>query len=94
MSLHSVLKLKALINNMARLEKILSKVLEVKEADINDESSPDNIANWDSFNGLMLVSELENEFKISFTVDEVINVKTVGEIKKALIKHGVKVDEL
>lgn len=79
---------------MARLEKILSKVLEVKETDINDESSPDNIANWDSFNGLMLVSELENEFKISFTVDEVINVKTVGEIKKALIKHGVKVDEL
>lgn len=79
---------------MARLEKILSKVLEVKEADINDESSPDNIAGWDSFNGLMLVSELENEFKISFTVDEVINVKTVREIKKALIRHGVKVDEL
>ena len=38
--------------------------------------------------------ELENEFKISFTVDEVINVKTVGEIKKALRKHGVKADEL
>lgn len=79
---------------MARLEKILSKVLGVKEIDINDESSPDSIASWDSFNGLMLVSELENEFKISFTIDEVINVKTVGEIKKALIKHGVKADEI
>ncbi len=79
---------------MAKLEKILSKVLGVKEKDINDESSPDSIANWDSFNGLMLVSELEQEFKISFTVDEVINVKTVGEIKKALVKHGVKPDEL
>lgn len=89
-----MLRLRITINNMARLEKILSKVLGVKEEDINDESSPDSIANWDSFNGLMLVSELEQEFKISFTVDEVINVKTVGEIKKALIKHGVKVDEL
>lgn len=89
-----MLKLRGLVNNMARLEKILSKVLEVKQTDINDESSPDNISNWDSFNGLMLVSELENEFKISFTVDEVINVRTVGEIKKALMKHGVKVDEL
>lgn len=79
---------------MARLEKILSKVLGVKEKDINDESSPDNIANWDSFNGLMLVSELETEFSISFTVDEVINVKTVGEIKKALRAHGVKKNEL
>lgn len=78
---------------MSRLKKILSKVLGVDEKNINDNSSPDNIESWDSFNGLMLVSELENEFKISFTIDEVINVKTVGGIKKALIKHGVKLDE-
>lgn len=79
---------------MSRLKKILSKVLGVKEINIDDNSSPDNIENWDSFNGLMLVSELENEFKISFTIDEVINVKKVGDIKKALIKHGVKDNEL
>ncbi len=79
---------------MHKLKKILSKVLGVNEGDINDDSSADNIESWDSFNGLMLVSELENEFKISFAVDEVINVKNVGDIKKALIKHGVKVDEL
>lgn len=78
---------------MDRLKKILAKVLEVKEIDINDNSSPDNIKSWDSFNGLMLVSELENEFKIRFSIDEVINVKTVGDIKKALVKHGVKLDE-
>lgn len=79
---------------MGRLEKILSKVLDVNEKDVNDNSSPDNIESWDSFNGLMLVSELENEFKISFTIDEVVNVKKVGDIRKALIKHGVKSDEL
>lgn len=78
---------------MNKLKKILSKVLGVKEADISDDSSPDNIDSWDSFNGLMLVSELENEFKISFTIDEVVKVKTVGDIKRALIKHGVKLDE-
>jgi len=89
-----MLKLRTIKNSMTRLKKILSKVLGVKENDINDESSPDNISNWDSFNGLMLVSELENKFKISFTVDEVISVHTVGEIKQALIKHGVKKDEL
>ncbi|OGE64832.1 acyl carrier protein [Candidatus Daviesbacteria bacterium RIFCSPLOWO2_02_FULL_36_7] len=79
---------------MARLEKILSKVLEVKENEIKDDSSPDNIENWDSFNGLMLISELENEFKISFTLDEITSVKTVADIKKALTKHGVKSNEL
>lgn len=79
---------------MSKLKKILAKVLGVNENEINDDSSPDNIESWDSFNGLMLVSELENEFKISFTMDEVINVKNVEDIKKALEKHGVKSDDL
>ena len=89
-----MLRFEVFINNMARLEKILSKVLEVKENEIKDDSSPDNIENWDSFNGLMLISELENEFKISFTLDEITSVKTVADIKKALTKHGVKSNEL
>ncbi|MDO8610563.1 MAG: acyl carrier protein [bacterium] len=79
---------------MSRLKKILSKVLGISAADINDNSSPDNINSWDSFNGLMLVSELENEFQVSFTIDEVVNIKNVGEIKEALIKHGIKQNEL
>jgi len=79
---------------MSRLKKILSKVLEVDEKEINDDSSPDTIESWDSFNGLMLVTELENEFKVNFTMDEVINIINVGDIKKALIKHRVKSDEL
>lgn len=79
---------------MSRLKKILSKVLEADEKEINDDSSPDTIESWDSFNGLMLVTELENEFKVNFTMDEVINIVNVGDIKKALIKHGVKSDEL
>lgn len=79
---------------MSRLKKILSKVLEVNEQEINDGSSPDTIESWDSFNGLMLVTELENEFKVNFTIDEVTNVVNVGDIRKALIKHGVKSDEL
>lgn len=79
---------------MGRLTKILAKVLGVSEKSINDASSPDNVESWDSFNGLMLVSELENEFKISFTIDEVVSIKNVGEIKKALIKHGIKPNEL
>lgn len=79
---------------MSRLKKILSKVLEVDEKEIHDDSSPDAIESWDSFNGLMIVTELENEFKVNFTMDEVINIVNVGDIKKALIKHGVKSDEL
>lgn len=75
---------------MKRLKEILSRVLEVEEAEITDAMSPETVENWDSFNGLMLVSELENTFQIKFTMDEVTGVKRVGDIKLALAKHGVK----
>ncbi len=78
---------------MKRLRKILVNVLDIGENDINDGTSPDTVESWDSFNGLMLVSELENEFDVKFTMDEVISVKCVGDIKRALRSHGVLLEE-
>ena len=75
---------------MKRLKAILSKVLDIDENSINDKTSPDNVETWDSFNGLMLVSELEKRFNVKFTMEEVTSVKNVGDIKKSLEKHGVK----
>lgn len=60
---------------------------------INDQSSPETIERWDSFNGLVLVDELEAEFKIKFTLDEVLDVRNVGDIKKHLRNHGVILNE-
>ena len=74
---------------MNRLNQILSKVLRITEDQITDETSPDTVETWDSFNGLMLVSELENEFNVKFTMNEVMSVKCVKDIKEALKKHGV-----
>lgn len=75
---------------MDRLKNLLSKVLGIDPKSITDEISPANVESWDSFNGLVLVSELEKQFKVKFTIDEVTSVKNVGDIKKALQKHGVK----
>ncbi len=75
---------------MDKLNSILSKILEIKIEKITDDTSPENVETWDSFNGLMLVSELERSFDVKFTMDEVISVECVGDIKKALKKHGVK----
>jgi acyl carrier protein len=74
---------------MERLKSVLARVLAVGEEKINDDSSPETINSWDSFNGLMLVSELETNFKIKFTMAEVMSVKNVKDIKSALDKHGV-----
>jgi len=76
-----------------RLKAILSSVLEISEDEIIGETSPDTVESWDSFNGLMLVSELESKFNVKFTMDEVASVKCVNDIKNSLIKHGVIIKE-
>ncbi len=76
-----------------KLYNIISKVFSVPISEINDESSPETIESWDSFNGLILVDELESNFNIKFSVSEIIDVKNVKDIKKYLKKHGVDLNE-
>jgi acyl carrier protein len=76
-----------------KLYQIIAKILDVPASEINDESSPETIENWDSFNSLMLADELESEFNISFTLDEIIDSANVAAIKKHLENHGVSLDD-
>ena len=58
-----------------RLYGIISKVMDVPISEINDESSPESIESWDSFNSYVLLDELETEFKTEFSIDEVVETK-------------------
>ena len=75
------------------LYKIIAKVFSISESEINDESGPENIEAWDSFNGLVLVDELENHFNVKFTISEIIDVKNVSDIKRHLKNYNVDLDE-
>lgn len=63
--------------------------MEVPVSEINDESSPETIENWDSFRGLVLADELETRYDVKFILDDLISVKTVDDIKKNLAKYGI-----
>jgi acyl carrier protein len=80
-------------NNNHKLLNLLSNVLDVAPGSISDTTSPENTDAWDSYNALVLVSELESEFNISFEMDEVYAVKCVGDIKQALERHGINLSE-
>ena len=74
-----------------KLYVLLSDVLKEPIEHITDESSPENVKNWDSFNGLVLVDRLEKDFEIKFTLDEVMDVKNVSDIKRHLRTHGIAI---
>jgi len=75
------------------LYKIIAKVFSISESDVSDESGPETIESWDSFNGLVLVDELEYHFNVKFTISEITDVKNVADIKRHLKNHNVNLDE-
>ena len=75
---------------MESLKELVARVLGVDKSTLNDQSSPENTENWDSFNALILVSELEENFSVNFSIEDVVAVKNFADIKKALKRHGVK----
>ena len=76
-----------------RVYSIISKVMDLPISEINDESSPETIESWDSFNSYVLLDELETEFKTEFSIDEVVETKNVADIKKYLKKHGIQLND-
>jgi len=76
-----------------KLYEIISRVFSVPISEINDQSSPETIERWDSFNGLVLVDELESIFNVKFTVSEITDVQTTADIKRHLRNHGVILDD-
>ena len=76
-----------------RLYRLIAKVMNVPASEINDNSSPESIDSWTSFNGYVLLFELETEFNVKFTLDEAIDVKKVADIKRHLRNHGVVLND-
>lgn len=75
--------------NEKKLYELLSRVLEYPVSKINDQTSPKEVPSWDSYNILMIVSELEQVFGVVFTIQDVGQSFNVGDIKKVLRKYNI-----
>jgi len=74
-----------------KLYQIVANVFNVELSKITDDTSPENLEEWDSFNFYVLLDEIENKFSISFNLDETLEIKKIGDIKKLLEKNGVQI---
>ena len=68
------------------LFEIISRVMNIPIEKISDSLGPDSIPEWDSFNMFVLLAEIEKEFKVNFSLEETLEIKTVGDFRK---KSGV-----
>jgi acyl carrier protein len=77
----------------SNLLDIVANVMEVQVSQIDDESGPETIENWDSFRGLILFEELESKFNVKFTLNELLNIKKIKDIKNILSVRGASPNE-
>ena len=74
-----------------KLYQIISKVFNVDSNRISDDTSPENLEEWDSFNFYVLLDEIEKGFDVKFNLDETLDIKKIGDLKKLLEKNGAKI---
>jgi len=70
-----------------KLFKIISKVFNVPLEQVNNESSPDTIPEWDSLKHMNLILAIEQEFGIQFTEVQIIEMLNVALIIELLKEH-------
>ena len=66
-----------------KLKSVMVSVFNIKQREINEKSSTDNIKSWDSLKHINLVVALEDEFKVKFShkeFGEMINFKIINLI--------------
>ena len=69
-----------------KLNEIFEDVLDLDETpNLSDETSANDIDEWDSLSHIQLVVAIEKHFGIKFTSSEILSWKTVGDTVNSII---------
>lgn len=63
-----------------RLNEVFQDVFDDEDILVDEETTADDIEDWDSIEHINLISAVESEFGIRFTMGEVSGMKNVGEM--------------
>lgn len=67
-----------------RVRVVLADVLQVTPAMITDHLAMQDVDAWDSLKHMELIVSLENTFGLQLSFDEIVNMKSVGDIKRVI----------
>lgn len=71
------------------LKELLAESFGLKDEQYTDEQSLVDLEQFDSMNHMLFITKLEDEFEIDLTGDEIAEIRTVGDVKKAMSSKGV-----
>lgn len=71
-----------------RLNKVFRDVFDDESIELHDETTSDDIEDWDSFEHINLVVAVEDEFSFKIPMGKVITMKNVGEMVDIILELG------
>ena len=63
-----------------KMEEICTDIMDLKDIKLNDETSADDIEEWDSLSHIQIIVAIEKAFGIKFSSQEMITWKNVGDM--------------
>ena len=70
---------------------LFAEVLSVTPEDLNEDSSPDNLKQWDSLAAMDLVAAIEEKFKVQLSTKEIMKMSSIGRARRTLQGKSVAV---
>jgi acyl carrier protein len=71
----------------ARLREVMGQVLDLRPGDVGPELTATTSSAWTSLNHLMLISQLENEFGVVFSNQEIRELTSYSAILETLARR-------
>jgi acyl carrier protein len=73
------------------LEKLLADVLQIPITEVTDQLAMQDLDVWDSLKHMELIASLEEQLNVQLSFDEIVAMRSVGDIKRVLSSKGVAV---
>jgi len=78
---------------LARVQKAFSSAFEIDPESVTIDTVPADIRAWDSMGHVTLASSLEQEFGLTFDVDELMEMENVREIVRIVQAKRAKLSQ-
>lgn len=73
---------------LAKVTEIFQDVFDGESIVIGDETTAEDIEDWDSLTHITLISEIEDAFDYKFSMKDVLGMKNVGEMLSILEENA------
>ena len=71
-----------------RLTEVFKDVFDDETIELHDETTADDIDEWDSFEHINLIVAVEEEFSFKMPMGKVVAMKNVGEMVDIILELG------